>query len=167
MPNESRPAHRADVRLDIDAGRQPAPIPRADADTPFRVAILGDFSGRGSRGIVETGRTLVNRRPIRVDRDNCDDVLARLAPSGDLVSGGGGPRVALRFAELDDFHPDRLYDELPLFQSLRDLRARLANPRTFQAALEELTGDGGGAGRGAAASRLADLGQPPRCHARR
>jgi anion-transporting ArsA/GET3 family ATPase len=68
---------------------------------------------------------------VRVDRDNFDEVLARLAPALEIPLAGGGPRVALRFAELDDFHPDQLYDRLPLFRSLRDTRQRLADPRTF------------------------------------
>jgi type VI secretion system protein ImpC len=39
---------------------------------------------------------------------------------------------------LDDFHPDHLYDTLPLFQTLRQTRAQLANPATFRAAAARL-----------------------------
>jgi type VI secretion system protein ImpC len=41
---------------------------------------------------------------------------------------------------LEDFHPDRLYRHVELFQSLRDLRSRLSDPSTFTAASEELRG---------------------------
>lgn len=71
-----------EIRLDVTAGREQAQA-RPDAETPFRVAILGDFSGRANRGLLETGDALASRRPIMVDRDNFDSVLAKLgAPPG-------------------------------------------------------------------------------------
>jgi type VI secretion system protein ImpC len=50
----------------------------------------------------------------------------------------GGVDVPVRFRDLDDFHPDQLLARLPLFQKLRDLRKRLADPSTFKAAAAEL-----------------------------
>ena len=44
--------------------------------------------------------------------------MARLAPRVDLPGGEA------RFVQLDDFHPDALYARLPLFQALREARAR-------------------------------------------
>ena len=40
-----------------------------DAESPMRILILGDFSGRESRGIVETGDLLASRPILRVDVD--------------------------------------------------------------------------------------------------
>jgi type VI secretion system protein ImpC len=93
-------------------------------DTPFRIALLGDFAGRANRGAIETGRALAGRRPVRVDRDDVDEVLARLSPELVLPVGATGEPSAVRFSELDDFHPDRLYDRLPRFRALRDARER-------------------------------------------
>ena len=49
-----------------------------------------------------------------------------------------GEPIEITFSELDDFHPDRLYRDLPLFQGLRELRSRLLKPDTFEAAAREL-----------------------------
>src|SRR5205807_1447187 len=35
------------------------------------------------------------------------------------------------FSQLDDFHPDRLFSQLEIFDSLRRTRAKLSNPKTF------------------------------------
>src|SRR5207244_1270816 len=85
---------------------------------PFRIALIGDFSGRANRGIVERGRALASRRPMRVDRDSLDDAIARIAPKLEL--GLGGERLEVGFSSLDDFHPDRLYERLPRFRAMRD-----------------------------------------------
>ncbi len=54
-----------------------------------------------------------------------------------------GDEVVVHIRELGDFHPDRLFDALPLFRSLRDLRKRLSNAATFADAARELLGEGG------------------------
>lgn len=119
------------VELDVGLGRQPAAGPPTP-ETPFCIAILGDFSGRGARGSMEVGRALVNRQPVLVDRDNFDEVLARFAPRLELPLGSeDGARLALRFGELEDFHPDRLYSRLAIFDAVREMRERLADPATF------------------------------------
>jgi type VI secretion system protein ImpC len=46
----------------------------------------------------------------------------------------------MRFRELDDFHPDRIYRESRLFQELRELRSKLEDPSTFAAAAAEIRG---------------------------
>lgn len=122
---------RQQYRVELDGGfgvaTQELPYEESLADdTPFRIAVLGDFSGRASRGIVETGRALAARRPVRVDRDNVDEAIARFAP--ELRLWLGDARAAVRFAELDDFHPDRLYERLPAFRALRETRERAAAP---------------------------------------
>jgi type VI secretion system protein ImpC len=128
------PHSRSQVVLDVGVGEHPLPA-APEPDTPFRIVILGAPRGHG-RG----GQALAERRPVPVDRDDFDAVLARFAPVLEIPLGEGGQRVALRFEELDDFHPDRIYERLPLFRSLRDLRRRLGDPRSFAAAARELQG---------------------------
>ena len=108
---------------------------RPDSETPFRIAILGDFSGRAKRGIFEAN-TIAKRRILLVDRDNFDQVLARTDAEIQLAIGDDSLR--LRFSELEDFHPDRIFQHLEAFGKLRDLRGRLQNPSTFQRAADEL-----------------------------
>ena len=82
---------------------------RPSKETPFRVAIIGDFSGRTNRGIFDS-KTISQRRPVLVDRDNFDEVLSRIGPEIQLAIGDGS--LHLRFSELENFHPDRIFQQL-------------------------------------------------------
>jgi len=42
---------------------------------PFRLAVLGDFSGGANKGRLEVGDDLARRKPLRVDVDNIDQVM--------------------------------------------------------------------------------------------
>ena len=41
--------------------------------------------------------------------------------------------ASISFRELDDFHPDQLYANLPLFDAIREAKKELANPKNFTA----------------------------------
>jgi type VI secretion system protein ImpC len=109
-----------------------------DPETPFCIAILGDFSGRESSGILQIGSALANRRAVLVDRDNFDEVLAEFHPEIKLPAEGESGSLGLKFSELDDFHPDRIIERAGMFRRLREARIRLNDPATFAAAAEEL-----------------------------
>ncbi len=110
-----------------------------EAETPFRICVLGDFSGRANRDIVDPASALEGQRPIEVDRDNLEDVMEKLGVAVNLsVAGNRHPSIAIQFAELDDFHPDQLFKRLEVFQALRGTRKRLNDPRTFESAAEEV-----------------------------
>ena len=120
-----------EIHLDVTTGREQAPA-RPESETPFRIAILGDFTGRENRQLIEIGEAMANRRPKLIDRDNCDSILAKMAPQLNLDMGGtGGIPLTLKFADLDEFHPDSLFRRVPLFQKLRDTREKLSDPETF------------------------------------
>ena len=72
-----------------------------------------------------------------VDRDNFDDVLAHSGAEIHLPIGDGGSSK-LRFSELDDFHPDRIFEQLEAFYKLRELRGRVQDASTFPAAAAAL-----------------------------
>ena len=100
---------------------------------------MGDFSGSDGPGTVHDGKPLADRRPRMVDIDNFDQVLAGMSPRVSLSpTDEAGEPIEIKFSELDDFHPDRLYRDLQLFQGLRELRSRLLKPETFEAAAREL-----------------------------
>ncbi len=86
---------------------------RAAPDDPMRLLVIGDFSARASA----ERAPLASRPTHRVDADNLDQVLKRLAPRLGRAAG------EVVFEQLDDFHPDRLYARLDLFQALRQARA--------------------------------------------
>ena len=102
-------------RLEFDLSFGPRGRPR-DESEPMRLLVLGDFSGNAV-----TGRPVLGSRPTqRVDIDNLNDVMQRLAPRLSVQSG------EIRFQQIDDFHPDELYARLDLFQALRQARANPA-----------------------------------------
>lgn len=116
-----------------------APAP----ETPFRILVMGDFSGRTNRGVGKSGPSPANQRPIPVDRDNLDEVLAKLEVEIRMpILGENSSPVSIRFSEVEDFHPDRLYDRLEAFQALKETRENLEDPSAFAAVANELQGAG-------------------------
>ncbi len=130
---KSRSSDRLDFKL-VDSMEEPSGKPEPEA--PFRVLIMGDFSGRANRGL--SSGPLSRRKPVLVDRDNFDEVMSRLGIEIHLPMGEKAPPLNLRFRALDDFHPDQLFDRLEPLKALRESRRKLADPRTFAAAAEEL-----------------------------
>lgn len=117
-------------RLDFqfDFGRpQRRSVP--DEDASFRILVVGDFSGGSSVPFAQ-------RAPKRIDLDRFDRVFVELAPRVRAMATAQPVEVALD--SIDDFHPDRLYDRLPLFAALRQLRAELADPALYQRAAAAL-----------------------------
>ena len=106
-----------EVHLDVQASAHPS-ASVLEPETPFRILLLGDFSGRAA----------TDWKPVEVDRDNFEEVLAGVSPE----FGG------MRFQQLDDFHPDRIYLQSRLFQRLREVRRKLETPSTFAEAAAEI-----------------------------
>ena len=133
-------AHRPTSIVDVIlTAEDPHPLGRPDPDVPFRILIMGDFSGREARQDRAEQRSPANRRPIRVDRDNVQSMLGKLNITlHSPLLGDNTPPIALQFAELDDFHPDRLVHQVDLLKNLSDLHRRLANPATFPEAADEI-----------------------------
>jgi type VI secretion system protein ImpC len=107
-----------------------------DSETPFRSLIMGDFSGRTNRGIFDTA-DIAKRKPLLVDRDNFDEVIKKLGVEIRLPIFGKDSPVTIRFSELDDFHPDHLFENLEVFQTLRDMRRSLKDPSLFSSLAKE------------------------------
>jgi type VI secretion system protein ImpC len=112
-----------DVELRPARGRE---RPRPGEESAMRILVVGDFS-TGARRAPEEYRDLARRRPVAVDLDNFERVMARIAPPP--------------FTTLDAFHPDALYRRHPAFQKLRETRQRMQNPATFAEAAAGFHGD--------------------------
>jgi hypothetical protein len=69
----------------------------ASADERARYLVLGDFGGRAAE-------------PLAVDRDNLNDVMSI------FQVGAGG----MRLRDLEDFHPDRLYERFEMASALAE-----------------------------------------------
>src|SRR3974390_982059 len=78
------------------------------------------------------------RRPLRIDCENFEvvfgqfDVTVPLSPAKTR-----GDELVLRIRHLEDFHPDKLLQQVGSLSRLFDLRARLLNPACADAAVEE------------------------------
>jgi len=120
---------RSEVHLTSDFGAGSSSPLSGDA---FRIAILGDFSGRAGRPAAANAAPLSKRRVWRVDRDEVDSVLGSIAPELHITIDPNQPPVVVRFAALDDFHPDQLIERLPVFQQLRALKTQADSSRGSQ-----------------------------------
>jgi type VI secretion system protein ImpC len=103
------------AHLDVSPGTEKR-LETPSSDTPFRILLLGDFSGRGNRRAATEPR-LGGRKAIAIDLDNYEDALARLRAQIE-IPGPDGP-IRLQFESLDDFHPEALYEHVALFRELR------------------------------------------------
>jgi type VI secretion system protein ImpC len=127
-------------RMEFQLGTQTSFAPRKAKDnTPFCIAMLADFSGRGNRGLCETGPSLAARRRIAVDVDNMESLPMKLGCEIHIPFGSkDGPHIPLQFNELSDFHPDRIFDRLEIFQKLKTTRKLMQNPATFAEAASQV-----------------------------
>lgn len=103
---------------------------------PFNILFLGNWSGRE---IQEPKFNLANLRPIEIDRDNFDNVIRKMQVGLDLDFQDNNENIlSLEFTELDDFHPDKIFQRLPLFANLREVRQKLSKANTFEEAANEV-----------------------------
>lgn len=129
------------MRYEFNFGSLPTSLLRhaADGTGAFRIAVLGDCSGRANRGVLETGAELAQRKPIKLDTDNIDAVIRCFGAVLHLPVGDDGAGIAIEPRSLEDLHPDALYETVDVFSELSALRLRLENPKTSRAAARELS----------------------------
>ncbi len=107
----------------------------SDDDLPFKLLFLGDWRGRRQSLIIDASKS----RPIEIDRDNFDDVMRKFNVGLDLTFEDDDlNRLSLQFSELEDFHPDKIFQQLPLFSNLREIRNKLSNSDTYNEAAREV-----------------------------
>ena len=98
-----------------------------DVELPFKILVLGDFTGRSDERSVE------ERSPITVDKDNFEKVMAAQQLAVDISvpnaisadTDAGELPVTLRFSSLADFRPEGLAQQVPELRRLLELRAAL------------------------------------------
>lgn len=104
----------------------------------FRMAVMGDFSGRAARGLIEIGDALAARPAIQLDPDTVDEVISGFGTTLMLPIGKEGAGVEVVLGELDDLHPDELYEKVGIFSELVGLRAQLSSGATAEHAAKTL-----------------------------
>ena len=96
-------------------------------ELPFVVGILGDFSGDPTEPL----RPLSERKFIQIDRDNFNEVMARMTPGlnirvdNKLADDGSEMAVALKFNSIEDFEPGRVSEQVPALKALLETRNKL------------------------------------------
>jgi type VI secretion system protein ImpC len=115
--------------LNVDPGRESQGTER-DLQGRVNLVVMGDFTGRASRGVVEP---LPPRKLLSVDVDNFARVFARLGAKLKLTSAEIPDGVVeLGFGSPDDFHPDQLLTRVPLLAKLVEARRLLLSPTTAE-----------------------------------
>lgn len=97
-----------------------------DVELPLKILMLGDFTGRAD------DRSVEDRKPINVDKDNFDKVMAaqnleaKISVKNRLSDEDRGDlSVGLKFNTLRDFRPEGLAEQVPELRELLDLRNAL------------------------------------------
>ena len=111
-----------------------------ERELPFIVGVLGDFSGDPTQPL----RPMSERKFIQIDRDNFNDVMARMTPGvrmrvdNTLAGDGSQMAVDLKFNSLDDFEPARVAEQVPALKALLETRNKLRDLMTKVDRSEEL-----------------------------
>lgn len=96
-------------------------------ELPFVVGVLGDFSGDPAQPL----RPLRERKFIEINRDNFDDVMARMTPTvkmrveNTLADDGSELAVDLTFKSISEFEPGQVVNQVEPLRNLLGTRNRL------------------------------------------
>jgi type VI secretion system protein ImpB len=101
-------------------------------ELPFVVGIVGDFSGNPTEPL----KPLKDRKFVQIDRDNINEVMARMTPGlslkvdNTLTSDGSQMAVDLKFRSMDDFDPGSVVDQVEPLRKLLETRNKLRDLMT-------------------------------------
>lgn len=95
-------------------------------ELPLVVGLLADLSGQP----LVAPPKLKARRLVDIDRDNFNEVMAKIAPRLDLSvpdthEKNGNLKIELNFTEFDDFHPEAIVRQVPRLAKLLEARRQL------------------------------------------
>jgi type VI secretion system protein ImpB len=118
-----------------------------EIELPLKLLVLGDFTQRVDARVIE------DRKPISIDRNNFDEVLASqklavtLSVPNRLQEEDGSQElmVNLRLSSMKDFNPASVVMQVPQMQKLMELRdalmalkGPLGNAPAFRKAIEDV-----------------------------
>jgi type VI secretion system protein ImpB len=113
-----------------------------EKELPFVVGVLGDFSGNPTEPL----KPLKDRKFIQIDRDNFNDVMARMTPGlnlkveNTLKGDGSEMAVQLKFSSMDDFEPGKVVQQVEPLRQLQQTRDKLRDLLTKVDRSEDLEG---------------------------
>lgn len=116
-------------------------------ELPFVVGVVGDFSGNPTEPL----KPLKDRKFVQIDRDNINEVMARMTPGlnlkvdNTLKGDGSQMAVDLKFSSMEDFEPANVIDQVePLRKlletrnKLRDLMTKVDRSEDLESVLEQV-----------------------------
>jgi type VI secretion system protein ImpB len=117
-----------------------------EVEIPFKLLVVGDFSLR------EDSTPLADRKPVAINKDNFNEVMAAKNLELDLtvkdeLSGvpDGQIRTKLKIKSLKDMTPDGIAKQVPemkrkleLADELKDIKSALSDPARLRALREKL-----------------------------
>jgi type VI secretion system protein ImpB len=127
------------VHITYDVETEGAAIVR---ELPFVMGVMGDFSGDPTAPL----QPMSERKFVQIDRDNFNDVMARMNPGlklkvdNKLSEEGGQMAVDLKFNAIEDFEPARVAAQVPALRALMETRAKLRDLMSKVDRSEELEG---------------------------
>jgi type VI secretion system protein ImpB len=127
------------VHITYDVETEGAAIVR---ELPFVMGVMGDFSGDPTAPL----QSMTDRKFVQIDRDNFNDVMARMNPGlklrvdNKLSEEGGQMAVDLKFNAIEDFEPARVAAQVPALRALMETRAKLRDLMSKVDRSEELEG---------------------------
>jgi type VI secretion system protein ImpB len=98
-------------------------------EIPFVVGVLADLSGKPDEPLPK----VKDRKFVEIDRDNFNQVLSGMKPrlayrvDNKLTNDDSKIAVELRFKSLDDFHPERVAEQVTPVRKLVEARKRLSD----------------------------------------
>jgi type VI secretion system protein ImpB len=113
-----------------------------ERELPFVMGVMGDFSGDPTSPLQSMG----DRKFVQIDRDNFNDVMARMTPGvklkvdNKLSEDGGQMGVDLKFNSIEDFEPGRVAAQVPALRTLMETRQKLRDLMSKVDRSEELEG---------------------------
>lgn len=122
---------------------------KEDVELSLKVLVMGDFTNSPD------DRTVENRKPVNIDKENFDDVLkaskvkTTLAVPNKISSEPDAQlAVNLNFSKLSDFEPDAIIAQVPelkqmkeLREALKALKGPLGNEPEFRRKIQDLIKD--------------------------
>ncbi|MCC7011418.1 MAG: type VI secretion system contractile sheath small subunit [Planctomycetes bacterium] len=113
---------RVHITYDVETGGA-----AVKKELPFVVGVMGDFSGNPTTAL----KPLKDRKFVQIDRDNFNEVMAKIAPElnmkvqNTLSKDGGEMAVTLKFNSMDDFDPARIVEQVEPLKKLLETRNKL------------------------------------------
>lgn len=111
-----------------------------EKELPFVAGVMGDFSGNPTEPL----KSLKDRKFVQIDRDNINEVMAKMTPglnlkvANTIKDDGSEFAVDLKFRSMEDFEPGQIVEQVEPLRKLLETRNRLRDLLTKVDRSEEL-----------------------------